>query len=164
MISGESVLAILNDITDTITIKHGTGNILLPSGLDYAFTGNGFIWFYHDGINIQTLLVAPVPDDTKQDKVSELVITVTTVLAVIYEGRKWIICNSATPIDLTLHTAVGHTSELFIYNINTGQVTLKSNASETFNGSSSDLLIDQYESMHLKAYGGAWYVPNPLYP
>jgi len=45
------LLIIKADTGDTITLKHGTGNIQLGSGADYALTGDRLISFFYDGTN-----------------------------------------------------------------------------------------------------------------
>ena len=45
------ILAIIADSGDTITIKHGTGNIDLPDDTDVTLTDDAHIWLLYDGTN-----------------------------------------------------------------------------------------------------------------
>lgn len=45
------ILAIIADSGDTITIKHGTGNIDLPDDTDVTLTDDGHVWLIYNGTN-----------------------------------------------------------------------------------------------------------------
>jgi hypothetical protein len=68
------------------------------------------------------------------------------------------VCNSATAITITLPTAVNKNGcVLFFKNINTGNVTVDGNASETIDGQLTQIL-PQYSSFELVAYNGNWFI------
>lgn len=46
---------IAENASRTVTLKHGTGNIVTPNGTDHALTDNGFTLCYYDGTNVQLL-------------------------------------------------------------------------------------------------------------
>lgn len=48
-------LLMAENASRTVTLKHGTGNILTPSGSDHVLTDNGFTLCYYDGTNVQLL-------------------------------------------------------------------------------------------------------------
>jgi hypothetical protein len=45
------ILALIADTGDTITIKHGTGNIDLPDDNDVTLSDDGHVWLIYDGTN-----------------------------------------------------------------------------------------------------------------
>lgn len=51
---GENVLIYLETNTDTITVKHGTGNIQTHDANDFIMSAYGFVQFYFDGSNWRT--------------------------------------------------------------------------------------------------------------
>lgn len=48
-------LLMAENASRTVTLKHGTGNIVTPNGTDHALTDNGFTLCYYDGTNVQLL-------------------------------------------------------------------------------------------------------------
>jgi hypothetical protein len=48
---GDVVILQVNTLTDTVTIKHNTGNIWLPGGADVALTSHKKVMLVYDGPN-----------------------------------------------------------------------------------------------------------------
>ena len=44
-------LALIGDSGDTITVKHGTGNIVLNAAADFSLTASKMILLFYDGSN-----------------------------------------------------------------------------------------------------------------
>lgn len=51
-------LRLIADAGDTITVKHGTGNIDLPDDTDVTLTDDAFIWLFYNGTNWQAFKAA----------------------------------------------------------------------------------------------------------
>jgi hypothetical protein len=69
-----------------------------------------------------------------------------------------ILGNSASPITITLITAVGNTGlQYTIKNINTGQVTIDGNTTQTIDGQLTQGL-NQYESLTIVSDGSNWHI------
>jgi len=67
-------------------------------------------------------------------------------------------CNSATAITVVLPSAVGKDGcVLFFKNINTGNVTIDGNGSQTIDGQLTQIL-PQYSSFELVALNGNWFI------
>jgi hypothetical protein len=68
------------------------------------------------------------------------------------------ICNSASAITITLPSAVNKDGcVLFFKNVNTGNVTVDGNGSQTIDGQLTQIL-PQYSSFELVAFNGNWFI------
>src|SRR5512139_3748344 len=69
-----------------------------------------------------------------------------------------IVCNKATAMTINLPAATGTGKKFSIGNVNTGQVTVDGNGSETINGETTQL-VDQWACMDIVDYAsGKWII------
>jgi len=88
------------------------------------------------------------------------VLTVKTANYTLANTDGDILCNSATPITITLYAANDSSRKAHnIKNINTGSCTIAGAGSDTIDGGTSAVLYNQYEAVEIKPDGSAaWYV------
>lgn len=84
-------------------------------------------------------------------------LTTTTSLSTLPVNNLYV-CNSASPITVTLPTAVGKNGcVLFFKNINTGNITIDGFSTQTIDGQLTQILY-RYSSFELVAYNGNWFI------
>lgn len=72
------IVALIADSGDTITIKHGTGNIDLPDGNDVTLTDDKLYWFIYNGANWNIFGAGTSAGSTAASDVSMLKISAAT--------------------------------------------------------------------------------------
>lgn len=107
---------------------------------------------YVDGVRLKSFVPVIIPVNE-----NPVVYTVTTNITTGDAGRV-IYGNSATPITFNLPTATGNDGLTFnIKSIGIGNVVIDPSGSQLIDGDSTHIL-NQYDSVKIVAFGGAWYV------
>ncbi len=136
MADGELRLIRVDTATDTITLKHGTGNLVLPDDSDFELTGNTEIILHRDGASIRMIGGAGGGGGSLQKFTTSISLDLST--GGPYERNILVFATASSAIDITPPAAADF-DNMYVIKVDAGgnAITFKS----TVNG-----VVDPYWS------------------
>jgi hypothetical protein len=163
-----------NDARD-VTIKHDTGNIKCPGGVDIALADTTqVVMLIYDG-TLTKWLASICPSNvaltnkantwaaeqilTKSERHAYTSISTNTTLDATHNVVD--VDASSAAITITLPTAVGINGREYVIrklDSSANAVTVDGNGAETVNGAATKALSTQYETVHIMSDGANWII------
>ena len=169
-VEGDEILLLPENASRNITIATGTGNILVPSGVDYIIPDTGAVKLYYDGSN---WIVLGVTSDITSSSTSTLTnktltqllltsateLTIASGIITVTQGFHSVDGEGDTSDDLVTINGNASSNLLVIYPNNSARnITLKHGTGNIVTHDASDYTIPDNASVILVYDGSNWRV------